>query len=166
MKKQVLRSCFFSSKNSHLRILKAEAGLFCWLDFRYVAVISFICMCTYINMCLKNYVFFAVYRRIVKTNLRSESRLFYCFDCPSLCKCLSIWDNYKTVKACFSVYLPERAQQACFSAYLQGVQENLCFITIHCNPSLIYIAVRDLQSSQLNASVQSLLLAGNFLYNQ
>ena len=39
--------------------------------------------------------------------------------------------------------------------------------TIHCNPSLAYIAVRDLQSSQRNASVQSsLLLAGNLLYNQ
>ena len=31
---------------------------------------------------------------------------------------------------------------------------------------LAYIAVTDLQSSQRNASVQSLLLAGNFLYNQ
>ena len=49
---------------------------------------------------------------------------------------------------------------------IQGVQEKLCFFTIHCNPSLAYIAVRDLQSSQRNASVQSLLLAGNFLYNQ
>ena len=29
-----------------------------------------------------------------------------------------------------------------------------------------YIAVRDLQSSQRYASVQSFLLAGNFLYNQ
>ena len=29
-----------------------------------------------------------------------------------------------------------------------------------------YIAVRDLQSSHRNASVQSLLLAGDFLYNQ
>ena len=28
------------------------------------------------------------------------------------------------------------------------------FFTIHCNPSLAYIAVRDLQSSQRNASVQ------------
>ena len=46
------------------------------------------------------------------------------------------------------------------------VQEKLCFFTLHCNPSLAYIAVRDLQSSQCNASVQSLLLAGNFLYNQ
>ena len=45
---------------------------------------------------------------------------------------------------------------------LQGVLEKLCFFTIHCNPSLAYIAVRDLQSSQHNASVQSLLLAGNF----
>ena len=50
--------------------------------------------------------------------------------------------------------------------YMQGVQEKLCFSTIHCNPSLAYIAVRDLQSSQRNASVQSLLLAGDFLYNQ
>ena len=36
------------------------------------------------------------------------------------------------------------------------------FFTIHCNPSLAYIAVRDIQSSQRNASVQSLLLAFNF----
>ena len=50
--------------------------------------------------------------------------------------------------------------------YIQGVQEKLCFFTIHCNPSLAFVAVRDLQSSQRNASVQSLLLAGNFLYNQ
>ena len=49
---------------------------------------------------------------------------------------------------------------------LQGVQEKLCFLTIHCNPSLTYTVVRDLQSSKRNASVQSLLLAGNFLYNQ
>ena len=41
---------------------------------------------------------------------------------------------------------------------LPGVQEKLCFLlTIHCNPSLAYIAVRDLQSSQRNASVQSLI---------
>ena len=44
-------------------------------------------------------------------------------------------------------------------------RENCVFFTIHCNPSLAYIAVGDLQSSQRNASVQSLLLAGNF-YNQ
>ena len=37
----------------------------------------------------------------------------------------------------------------------------MCFFTIHCNPCLAYIAVRDLQSSQRNASVQLLLLAGN-----
>ena len=36
------------------------------------------------------------------------------------------------------------------------------FFTIHCNPSLAYIAVRDF-SSQRNASVQSLLLAGMFV---
>ena len=36
------------------------------------------------------------------------------------------------------------------------------FFTIHCNPSIANIAVRDLQSSQRNARVQSLLLAGNF----
>ena len=40
------------------------------------------------------------------------------------------------------------------------------FLTIHCNPSLAYLAVRDLQSSQRNVSKQSLLLAGNFLYKQ
>ena len=45
---------------------------------------------------------------------------------------------------------------------VQGVQEKLCFFTFHCNPSLAYIAVRDLQSSQRNVSVQSLLLAGHF----
>ena len=49
---------------------------------------------------------------------------------------------------------------------IQGFQEKLCFFTIHCNASRAYIGVRDLQSSQRNASVQSLLLAGNFLYNQ
>ena len=43
---------------------------------------------------------------------------------------------------------------------LQGVQEKLCFFTIQCNPSLAYIAVKDLQNSQRNASVQSLLWAG------
>ena len=40
------------------------------------------------------------------------------------------------------------------------------FLKIHCNPSLAHIDVRDLQNSQLKASVQSLLLAGNSLYNQ
>ena len=40
------------------------------------------------------------------------------------------------------------------------------FYTIHRNPSLAYIAVRDPQSSQRNAIVQLLLLAGNFVYNQ
>ena len=54
----------------------------------------------------------------------------------------------------------------CSKVQVQGVQEKLCFFTIHCNPSLAYIAVRDLQRSQRNASVQSLLLAGNFLYNR
>ena len=50
--------------------------------------------------------------------------------------------------------------------YVQSVQEKLCFFfKIHCNPSLAYIAVRDLSSSQRSASLQSLLLAGNFLYN-
>ena len=50
--------------------------------------------------------------------------------------------------------------------YLQGVQENLVFSQFTATPSLAYIAVRDLQSSQRTAIVQSLLLAGNFLYNQ
>ena len=47
-----------------------------------------------------------------------------------------------------------------------GCSWKIVFFSIHCNPSLAFIAVRDLQSSQHNASVQSLLLAGNFLYNQ
>ena len=50
--------------------------------------------------------------------------------------------------------------------YIQGVQEKLCFFIIHCNPSLAYNAVRDSQSYQRRASVQSLLLSDNFLYNQ
>ena len=45
---------------------------------------------------------------------------------------------------------------------IQCVGEKLCFFTIFCNSSLAYIAVKDLQSSQRNASVQSLLLAGDF----
>ena len=49
---------------------------------------------------------------------------------------------------------------------IQGAQEKLCFFTIHCYPYLAYNSVRDLQSSQHIASVQPLLLAGNFLYNQ
>ena len=39
---------------------------------------------------------------------------------------------------------------------LQSVPEKLGFFTIHCYPSLAYMAVRGLQSSQRNASVQSL----------
>ena len=42
---------------------------------------------------------------------------------------------------------------------IQGVQEKIVFFTIHCKPSLAYIALRDLQR---NVSVQSLLLARNF----
>ena len=49
---------------------------------------------------------------------------------------------------------------------VQGVQKILCFFTIYCNLSLAYIAVREFQSSQRNVRVQSLLLAGNILYNQ
>ena len=49
---------------------------------------------------------------------------------------------------------------------LKGVQEKQCFFANHCNPSLADIAVSDFQSSQRNASVKPLLLAGNFLYNQ
>ena len=37
-------------------------------------------------------------------------------------------------------------------------------VTIHCNPSLAYIAVRDLQRSQRNASVQSIQYLMNTLY--
>ena len=53
------------------------------------------------------------------------------------------------------------------TVYVQDVQEKLVVFTIHCNPFLANIAVRNLQSSQHNASVRSLLLlAGNILYNQ
>ena len=45
-------------------------------------------------------------------------------------------------------------------APVQSIQEILCFVTINSNPSLAYIAVRDLQNSQHNASVQLLQLAG------
>ena len=41
-------------------------------------------------------------------------------------------------------------------------RKNCVFFTIHCNTSLAYIAARDLQNSQRNASVKSLLLAGSF----
>ena len=47
-----------------------------------------------------------------------------------------------------------------------GCSGKIVFFTIHFNPFLAYIAVRDLQSSHRNAIVQSLLLTGNFLYNQ
>ena len=56
--------------------------------------------------------------------------------------------------------------ERCLLRGIQGVQEKVCVFTIHCNPSLAYIAEGDLQSSQRNASVQSLLLAGYYLYNQ
>ena len=50
---------------------------------------------------------------------------------------------------------------------MQGVQEKLCFLHNHCNPFLAYINVRDLQSSQRNASVQSSLVSTlNQLINQ
>ena len=49
---------------------------------------------------------------------------------------------------------------------IQDVRDKLCSFIINCKPSLAYIAVRDLQSSQRNVSEQSLLLDGNFLYNQ
>ena len=45
-------------------------------------------------------------------------------------------------------------------------RKKFVFFTIHCNPSLANIAVTDLKNSQRNASVQSLIFAGNFLYNQ
>ena len=51
--------------------------------------------------------------------------------------------------------------------FVQGVQEKLCFFHNSLPPlPRRYIAVRDLQCSQRKASVQSLLLAGSFLYNQ
>ena len=51
--------------------------------------------------------------------------------------------------------------------YIQVVLVKLCFLTPHCNffPCL-HITLSDRQSSQCSVSVQSLLLAGLFLYNQ
>ena len=60
-------------------------------------------------------------------------------------------------------------QHACFCFLLKQPKDTYnvgFFFIIHCNSLLAYIAVRDLQSSQHNTSVQSLLLAGNFFYNQ
>ena len=50
-----------------------------------------------------------------------------------------------------------------FSHLFFRLFRKIVFFKIHCNPSLACIAVRDLQSFQRNASVQSLLLAGNFV---
>ena len=47
-----------------------------------------------------------------------------------------------------------------------GCSGKIVFFHNSLYPLLAYIAVRDLQSSQRNVSVQSLLFAGNFLYNQ
>ena len=44
---------------------------------------------------------------------------------------------------------------------IEGVQEKMCFFTIHCNPYLASL-LETSQSSQHNASVQLLLLAGSF----
>ena len=78
--------------------------------------------------------------------------------------------SYSTFTMAESVYRHSSANlkssTSVVSIFLQGVQEKLCFFTIHCKPSLAYNAVRDLQRSQRTASVQSLLLAGNSLYDQ
>ena len=44
--------------------------------------------------------------------------------------------------------------------------KNVFSFTIHCYPMSCNGAGRDLQSSQRNESVQSLVWAGHFLYNQ
>ena len=61
-----------------------------------------------------------------------------------------------------NIIVPYRHKEIRYKVF----KKNCVFFTTHCNPSLADIAVRDLQSSQRNPSVQSLLLAGNFLYNQ
>ena len=50
--------------------------------------------------------------------------------------------------------------------YYRVLRKNCVFSKFAATPPSPYIAVRDLLSSQRNASVQPLLLAGNFLYNQ
>ena len=48
-----------------------------------------------------------------------------------------------------------------------GCSGKIVFFIIHRNPSLAYIyRCKDFQSSQPNGSAQSLLLTGQFLYNQ
>ena len=73
---------------------------------------------------------------------------------------------YPSISRRYKPNMPDQEIKEDASGIYRVFRKNCVFFTIHCNPSLAYIAVRDLRSSQRNASVQSLLLAGNFLYNQ
>ena len=53
--------------------------------------------------------------------------------------------------------------EQCYFSY-KGVQERFCSFTIHCNLSFAYIAVRDLQSSQRNASVRTFTPIGWYFF--
>ena len=78
-----------------------------------------------------------------------------------------ISDQYSFFFFGWHLFSMQRVYNTIFTYWaIQDVQEKLCFFPIYCNPSLAYIAVRDLQSSQRNASVQSLLLPGIFLDSQ
>ena len=60
---------------------------------------------------------------------------------------------YYSVKI-FSIYVYCTYEYICIYVYMYWVfRKNCVFFTIHCSPSLAYIAVRDLQSSQRNTSV-------------
>ena len=58
------------------------------------------------------------------------------------------WDNHHAETKNLNRKSLKYKALCCLKKYIQGVHEKLCFFTIHCNPSLAYIAVRDLQSSQ------------------
>ena len=75
-------------------------------------------------------------------------------------RCTGTWGKRWTQLNCFGENI------LWFFWIYRVFMKNFVLFTNHCNLSLAYIAVKDCQSSQRNASVQSLLLAGHFLYNQ
>ena len=129
--------------------------------YAYVCLcLCYVCACVYVFMCVCLCLFVFVCLLLVVL----PDWIFPSFTC---------WVHKQSIKITVPVHEKEGQRQrlvgtkeTTFESVLQGVQEKLCFFTIHCSPSLAYIAIRDLQRFQRNASVQSLLLAGNFLYNQ
>ena len=77
------------------------------------------------------------------------------------CICISIFKILCTVSCTrYISSTPVPVSSGLIQYLLQGVQEILCFFHNSLQP------LPRLQSSQRNAIVQSLLLAGSFLYNQ